>query len=454
MVIHGRRYFVIVALILSIVLHFMTLAPLVWNISLEDIIASIREKLSELIHPESSDQVLARKKAKLVPKVSLHLDAQTPAKDKRNPDVITIRLINDLPTLKPITPHVNKKPTTQKQKKPIKQKTAANPIQQSNDDLYTQLMSEPTVVPKPAEDQNFDVEDPPPPFDLQQNTLIDNTTVRVTPNQPTVTITGKAPAALVATGVSKPLQSPVDVAPPFPVEIRAKYRTSVMGFDFNMNREWRMEGRQYSIVDTTTLLGFKFSAISEGSISEQGLQPNNFQILVNNGVNRFANFDYNTKIMSYGKPSKPKKMPFTANVQDISSIGFQMALAYGDKAQDIQVTAGTGIYTIRMQLVAEEKIRLPVGIVRTLHIHGQSLTGDAASADIWLAPDYRNMPVKVKVTSEGRTLDQSLSSLSIEGTVIFGKKYPTHEPADKDNNGSPDSKTSNLPEQMKQEVEF
>ena len=266
------------------------------------------------------------------------------------------------------------------------------------------------------------------------------------PNQPTVTITGKAPAALVATGVSKPLQSPVDVAPPFPVEIRAKYRTSVMGFDFNMNREWRMEGRQYSIVDTTTLLGFKFSAISEGSISEQGLQPNNFQILVNNGVNRFANFDYNTKIMSYGKPSKPKKMPFTANVQDISSIGFQMALAYGDKAQDIQVTAGTGIYTIRMQLVAEEKIRLPVGIVRTLHIHGQSLTGDAASADIWLAPDYRNMPVKVKVTSEGRTLDQSLSSLSIEGTVIFGKKYPTHEPADKDNNGSPDSKTSNLTE--------
>jgi hypothetical protein len=453
MVIHGRKYFVIVALIFSIVLHFMTLAPLVWDISLQDIITSLREKISQLVHPESTDQVLARKKAKFVPKVSLRLDAQSQKIDQKKPNIITIRLINELPTPKIIKPDVNAKRTIQKNTS--KPRVATSTAQQSNDDLYTQLMSEPTVTPKPVEDQNFDVEDPPPPYDLQQNTLIDNTTVRVTPSQSSpATITGTPPAALVAIGGIKPQQSNKDAAPPFPVEIRAKYRTSVMGFDFNMNREWHMEGRQYSIVDSTTLLGFRLSAISNGSISEQGLQPSNFQIMVNSGVNRFANFDYNTKIMSYGKPSKPKKMPFTANVQDISSIGFQMALAYDDKGQDIQVTAGTGIYTIRMQLVAEEKIRLPVGIVRTLHIHGQSLTADAASADIWLAPDYRNMPVKVKVTSEGRTLDQSLSSLSIEGTVIFGKKYPTHEPVDHDNNGTPDSKTSNLPEQMKQEIEF
>lgn len=450
MVIHGRRYFVIVALILSIVLHFMTLAPLVWDISLQDIIASIREKISQLIHPETPDQVLARKKAKSVPKVSIHLDEQA-ASYKKISDLITIRLIKDTPTSKPkmVTPNATQLTA---HKKLSKAKSDPNTAQLSNDDLYTQLMNQPDVVAKsPQEEVNFDVEDPPPPYDLQQNTLIDNTTVHVTPSQPPVTITGMPPAALVATGARKPQQSSVDAAPPFPVEIRAKYRTSVMGFDFNMNREWHMEGRQYSIVDTTTLLGFKFSAISDGAISEQGLQPNNFQILVNNGVNRFAKFDRNTMMMTYGKPSKPRTMPFNKTVQDISTIGFHMALAYDDKPQDIQVTAGTGIYTIRMQLVAEEKIRLPVGIVRTLHIHGQSLGGEAASADVWLAPDYRNMPVKVKVSSEGRTLDQSLSSLSIEGTVIFGKKYPPREPV---NNDPTDSKTNNLPDPIKQEVEF
>lgn len=453
MVIHRRRYFVIVALILSIVLHLMTLAPLVWDISLQDIIATLREKISQLIHPEKPDEILERKKATLVPKVSLNLDQQTAPNYKKNPDVITIRLIKAIPAPQPkaAPPMTAIKPRST-QNKPSKPKSDSTPPMQSADDLYTELMNQPTVVAKsPQEEVNFDVEEPAPAYDLHQNTLIDNTTVHVTPSKAPVIITGTPPAALIATGARKPQQSNGDAAPPFPVEIRAKYRTSVMGFDFNMNREWRMEGRQYSIVDTTTLLGFKFSAISDGAISEQGLQPNHFQILVNQGVNRFAKFDRNSMTMSYGKPSKPKTMPFNKTVQDISSIGFQMALAYGDKAQDVQVTAGTGIYTIRMQLIGEEKIRLPVGVVRTLHIRGQSITGEAASADIWLAPDYRNMPVKVKVSSEGRTLDQSLSSLSIEGTVIFGKKYPTREPVESDQT---DSKTTNLPEPIKQEVEF
>lgn len=449
MVLHGRRYFLILALILSILLHFMTLAPLVWDISLQEIVAMLREKINQLIHPETPNQVLARKKAKSVPKVSINLDEQT-ASYKKNPDVITIRLIHDIPAPKPkvVTTESTKKVLAKK--KNNTPKSESKPTQQSADDLYTELMNQPTVVAKsPQEEDNYDVEEPTPAYDLNQNTLIDNTTVHVVPSE-SKTITGTPTAALVATGALKPHPSSTNAAPPFPVEILARYRTSVMGFDFNMYREWHMEGRQYSIKDTTTLLGFKFSALSDGAISEQGLQPNNFQILVNNDVNRFAKFDRSSMTMTYGKPSNPKKMPFNSTAQDISTIGFQMALAYDDKAQDIQVTAGTGIYTIKMQLVAEEKIRLPVGIIRTLHIHGQTLSGDA-TADVWLAPDYRNMPVKVKVSSEGRTLDQSLSSLSIEGTVIFGKKYPPHEP--KDNNQT-DASTSNLPEAMKQEVEF
>ncbi|GAC1369782.1 MAG: hypothetical protein NVS3B3_03660 [Aquirhabdus sp.] len=429
-------------------LHVITLGPVILDISIQEIIATLREKINQLLHPATPDEILERKKAKSVPKVSIQLNEQA-ASNKKMPDIITIRLIQDRPAPKPkaVIPTAIKKITAQK--KPSKPKSDSTP-QQSADDLYTELMNQPTVVAKsPQEEVNFDVEEPAPAYDLNHNTLIDNTTVRVVPSESSKTITGTPTAALVATGARKPNQSSAEAAPPFPVEILARYRTSVMGFDFNMYREWHMEGRQYSIVDTTTLLGFKFSAISDGAINEQGLQPKSFQILVNNDINRFATFDRTSMTMSYGKPSKPKKMPFNSTVQDISSIGFQMALVYIDKAQDVQVTAGTGIYTIKMQLVAEEKIRLPVGIVRTLHIHGQTISGDAA-ADVWLAPDYRNMPVKVKVSSEGRTLDQSLSSLSIEGTVIFGKKYPPQEQTEKQT----EANTSNLPEPIKQEVEF
>jgi hypothetical protein len=62
------------------------------------------------------------------------------------------------------------------------------------------------------------------------------------------------------------------------------------------------------------------------------------------------------------------------------------------------------------------------------------------------------MPVKIKVSSGGRTLIQSLSSLSIEGTVIFGKKYP---PQDANDIHPENSKSDgHLPDNIQQETDF
>jgi hypothetical protein len=267
-------------------------------------------------------------------------------------------------------------------------------------------------------------------------------------------VQGTPTASLVATGATsstKPAK-PSDAAPSFPVEIKARYRTTVLGLSLNIYREWRMEGRHYSIVDSANLFGLKGSMTSEGSITSRGLEPESFQILLNNDINRFAKFNRNSMTMTYGRPSNPKQIAFNPSIQDISSIGFQMALAYGDKAQDIQITYGTGIFPMHLELLDEEKLKLPVGIIRTLHIQGHSLSGEPATADIWLAPDYRNMPVKVKVSSEGRTLIQSLSSLSIEGTVIFGKKYPPQDANDPDSENS--KSDGGLPDNIKQETDF
>ncbi len=449
----GRKYLVIIALIVSILLHVTALAPIVWDMSWQEIIDTLREKISQLMHPETPDQVLARKKAEFVPKVSLNLDAATASDQKKSPDIITIRLIKDQPVVqpkKPIVPIQNKS----KSQKSAKTKASNNKaVQQQSDDLYTQLMTAPTTPKENTsdDDQSDGTEDPTPPYDLDQNTLIDNTTVHVIPSTTsTSSTTGTPAAASVASGINNAKQSS-NTAPPFPTEIHAKYKSTALGFPFNMNREWHMEGRHYSIIDSTTLLGMKGSMTSEGSITSRGLEPESFQVLLNNDINRFAKFNRNSMVMTYGRPSNPKQMSFNPSIQDISSIGFQMALAYDNKPQDIQVTYGTGIFPIHLELLDEEQLKLPVGIVRTLHIQGHSLSGEPATADIWLAPDYRNMPVKIKVSSEGKTLIQSLSSLSIEGKVIFGKKYP---PQDPDEDTSTSKSTNDLPQSIKQETEF
>lgn len=441
----GRKYLVIIALIASLILHTVALAPIVLDMSWQEIIATLREKINQLLHPETPDQILARKKAEFVPKVSLNLDNDTASNQHLSPNIITIRLVKE----KPITPpQQSQQPHS---KKSVTKTAHHKGTSKPTEDLYTQLMSTPTpTASPPSDDQSEGTDDPTPPYDINQNTLIDNTTVHIDPQSKTP-VQGTPPASLVASGANNTKQ-PTNSAPSFPVEIHARYRTTALGLGLNIYREWHMEGRHYRIIDTANLFGMKGSMTSEGSITSRGLEPENFQILFNNNVFKFAKFDRNNMTMTYGRPDNPHQMSFNPSIQDISSIGFQMALAYGDKEQDIQITYGTGIFPMHLKLLDEEQLKLPVGVVRTLHIQGQSLSGEPATADIWLAPDYRNMPVKVKVSSGGKTLVQSLSSLSIEGTVIFGKKYPPQDEASDDFSNS--KSTGDLPENIKQETNF
>ena len=81
----------------------------------------------------------------------------------------------------------------------------------------------------------------------------------------------------------------------------------------------------------------------------------------------------------------------------------------------------------RLALVGEELLKLPGGELRTLHIQGQSLEGTPFEVDVWLAPDHRNFPAKVRIVRKGDALDLSLKSLAFEGEQRFGKKMKAKE---------------------------
>jgi hypothetical protein len=145
----GRKYYVIIALIVSIVLHIIMLTPIVLNMSWQEMFATLREKISQLIYPETPDQVLARKKAKSVPKISLNLDAETASNPNLAPHVITIRLIKD----QPIAP--KKQPLSSTVKKAPAKSVHSKHAQKPAEDLYTQLMSTPTPAQKTADEDRL-----------------------------------------------------------------------------------------------------------------------------------------------------------------------------------------------------------------------------------------------------------------------------------------------------------
>jgi hypothetical protein len=92
----------------------------------------------------------------------------------------------------------------------------------------------------------------------------------------------------------------------------------------------------------------------------------------------------------------------------------------------MQVTTGSSVYNINLRLVAEEMIRLPAGDIKTLHLQGQRInlaTGQAQQGyDVWLAPDYRNFPVKFRgPTSKGDVIELRIKSLAFEGQTVLGK---------------------------------
>ncbi len=452
---HRTSYFVIVALTLSLLLHMIIAVPVLWDgeLTWQAITDALREKISQILHPETPDQVLARKKAKAVPRVSLKLGPEAPHNLNHSPQTITVRLIQDRPVVA-IQPLAIKPQTTKTQ---ISKTSEAHEIAkkaQANNDLYDQLMAAPnSQAPAVPTDDSvnstimapLDSEDDTDRSYSLKNSLIDDSTVHIdAAAQPLKPPTAKTPI-------------PADAPPPFPVEIQATYRTSAYGFGINVSREWRMEGRHYNITDQASAFGFHVVAQSDGRLSEQGLEPDSFQILLNNSIYRFAKFDRQSMTMTYGRSSNPHTMPFNTSIQDISSLGFQMALAFGDKAQDIQLTMGTGIYTLHLELTDEELLKLPVGKVRTVRIHGESTKGNSiVTADVWLAPDYQNMPVKVRVTRDGDKLEQSLSSLSVEGKVIFGKKRqaPAEEQTKPNGFNQPNNSEPQIPDALKNKEEF
>jgi hypothetical protein len=217
-----------------------------------------------------------------------------------------------------------------------------------------------------------------------------------------------------------------ELAPAFPVQLTAQLEARVSGLPVVLNQSWTMEGFRYFIDQHAKKFGFRVRMTSEGGVSpEGGLLPQQSQMLINDklhSASRYAN-----GMIRLGRPTNPREVPAPAVPQDMASLPFHLAVTFNGQPQSVFVTTGKKLYQVRFALDAEEKLKLPIGTLRTLHLYGERLDpqlGEMVRAyEIWLAPDYLNYPVKVEGhLSGGERFEYRLRSLEIEGKLVLGER--------------------------------
>ncbi len=221
--------------------------------------------------------------------------------------------------------------------------------------------------------------------------------------------------------------APVTPEPPpaFPIQVNAQLEARVNGIPFTINQYWVMEGFRYAITQSARKFGFSVAINSEGRISpEGGLSPENYQLSVNDKVR--SSCRYSNGEIHYGKVSHPQSAPLPVTPQDMASLPFHVATTFNGQPQSLYVCTGNSVSEVRLTALAEEKIKLPAGTLRTLHLAGErfdeSLGQVVRGYEVWLALDYLNYPVKfIGHTSNGDRVEFRVKALELEGQQVFGR---------------------------------
>lgn len=218
----------------------------------------------------------------------------------------------------------------------------------------------------------------------------------------------------------------IEPPPSFPVQITAVHRANYYGFSLKLTQQWFMEGFRYFIRDDASKFGFTASITSEGRISDEGLVPEKYRLLLNDELKHFADYDKSTQTLLHGKSGKSKITPITGDLQDMASLAFHVAVSYeGMGERQLMVTTGSSVYQITLKPISQDTLKLPGGQLDTVHLRGERLRTDGhlqTGYDIWIAPSLLNFPVKFRgPDSKGNILEMSLLSASFDGQPVFGK---------------------------------
>jgi hypothetical protein len=184
----------------------------------------------------------------------------------------------------------------------------------------------------------------------------------------------------------------------------------------------QLEDGSYKLISTTEARGLialfvsgQLLQTSEGKVTNYGLRPEHYSFDISSKAGKLQNatFDWDTHVLTMQTAKRSDTVPLAEGTQDLLSIMFQFMFVPPLQQMQLSFTNGKRLSTYHYQFAGEEDLKTKLGVLRTLHIYR---TGEADDKlDLWLAVDYRFLPVKIgKTEKDGSSYVQVVSRLSTD----------------------------------------
>ncbi len=146
----------------------------------------------------------------------------------------------------------------------------------------------------------------------------------------------------------------------------------------------------------------KFVQQSDGVVTEHGLRPNLFVYSRGGDAAKDLKAAFNWESGMLTMESRRKgifTLPLIDGAQDMLSFMYQFMFVPPLVQMHLAITNGKKFRVYSYGFEGEETLKTDIGNLRTLHIAKYSIDGNEKT-ELWLAPDYRYLPVKISQTEE------------------------------------------------------
>lgn len=171
-------------------------------------------------------------------------------------------------------------------------------------------------------------------------------------------------------------------------------------------QSWEVENDTYRIASEAETAGVvevfrpqRLRYLSQGIITREGLRPESFLMRrTRRGQTEAAQarFDWQGGSLAYGTAQAPKSAPLPAGSHDFMSFIYQHAILPPAAGRfRVSITSGSRFEVYDVEVAAEESIETPLGTLRALPVKQVPRPG-SESIQIWLASEYRYLPVRIR----------------------------------------------------------
>lgn len=184
---------------------------------------------------------------------------------------------------------------------------------------------------------------------------------------------------------------------------------------------WTHDDEHYSmetVIETSGLVGlvkpFRMVQRSEGRIGPKGLLPEKFTVERDGQMKERADFDWSSAKVVLVAGDRQREFSIAEGDQDVLSLMHHLSFQPdGPLRAELLVVTGKSAVRSVIENLGIEELDIPAGKVSAYHLGSTGHRGEL-KIDIWLARDYANLPVRLKITDKnGDVLDQVATGVDL-----------------------------------------